>query len=633
MNWRDNILQEIKHRDGIVILTDPNHIITNDDKILNKLTNMEFEIIPFSDSIWTRYLIENKKEELQNNFKLIILYNKNQNNAESEIPFDILQECISNGGIVPFSLDDIFPNLSMSVVEQLDPKHYDVLFDKSKSIYDVKNDSETKDFLLQKIFGISSETFTNNSKFFVRDLIDLHLSGNKIPQILSDYLIEKINKNPDFKNWQLGEIITNSEKFFEFLQNEWEKTVSSKKIFSIPFNDPIIHLDNLFLLGKLRPIDIQIDEHPDWMHIGIQRYAEKLQKIQLEDHLKCIEIELEKLDESSHYSQWQNFSLNWAHLSSKCYFLNSDSLIKQINHKINQKFTSWIESHYKFLRNDVSDSPLMLHNIFNYLVRQKEHSKVALIVMDGMSLSQWFLIRELMRKCKPQIKDNTNTIFAWIPTITSISRLTIFSGDEPLRLQDSLFKSKEESNWKTKWIDDGKLRKDQIFYKKNIEVWTSEQFEEIPFDSKDVLGLVINTIDTKMHSATGGMKDLLNQIHDFATDSKFFDFLEKLFENNFQVFITSDHGNIEAMGIGVPESDFATEPGRRVRIYSNEQSMQNSHNIIDSKIWPNVAVPSHHFLLSTKNNAFSTKDKFVITHGGDSLEEVIVPFVKLRWEK
>ena len=137
-----------------------------------------------------------------------------------------------------------------------------------------------------------------------------------------------------------------------------------------------------------------------------------------------------------------------------------------------------------------------------------------------------------------------------------------------------------------------------------------------------------------MHSATGGMKELQGQIHDCSKNSNFFNFLEKLFENNFQVFITSDHGNIEAIGIGVPKSDFADEKGRRARIYLNEQSMQNSNENIDSKIWwPNMAGPDHHFLLSTKKNAFSTKDEFVVTHGGDSLEEVMVPFVKLRWEE
>lgn len=634
MNWRDNIINEIKNRTGLIILTDPNQIISNDDTVLKQIADYGFEILLFSDSISMRYFIENKKQDTKNDFNLIILYGKNQNSAETEIPFDILQECNSNKGIISFSLYDIFPKLSISIVEKLDPKYYDKLFEQCKTVYEKKNDDETKDFLLEQIFGISSKTFSTNSKIIIRDLIDLHLSGNTIPQILRDYLVSKI-KNPDFVNWPLNEMIANSKKFFDFLQKEWEKTVIAKKIISIPFDNPSIfnQLDNLFLIGKLKQVETEIDVSLKWMSVGIANYDKKIHKKQLEEYLNALEIELSKLDRFSHHLQWQNFSLNWANLCSKCYSLNSLELLKSIQDQINDKFTLWVETKYKSLRNAISDSPIMVHHIFNYLIKQKQNSKIALIVMDGMSLSQWFLIKQIMNQLKPQIKDNTNSIFAWIPTITSISRQSIFSGFEPYYLKDSLLTSKEENYWKIKWIDAGKLRKDQIFYKTNIKVWNENEYLEIPLNS-DVIGLVINTIDDKMHSVKGGMVDLFGQINDWAKNSAFFDFIEKLLKNDFQIFITSDHGNIEAIGIGEPKSDFADERGRRVRIYSNEESMNNSHQKIDSKIWwPKMAGLNHHFLLPLKNNAFSSKDELVVTHGADSFEEVMVPFVKLWWEE
>ncbi len=638
MNWRENIFAEIKNRTGIVILNDPNQIVSNDDKILKQISEEGFEIFTFSDSISLRFFIENKKQELENDFKLIILYGKNQNNAEFEIPFDILQECNSNGGIISFSVQDIFPKLTMSIVEKLDSKYYDQLFIECNSVYEPKNDTETKEFLLQKIFGISSDTFSNNSKLVICNLLDLHLSGNALPEILSDYLLNKSKKNPAFENWPLNEIISNSDGFFKFLQNEWENTVNARKIISIPFDDLSIyhHLDNLFLIGKLTPINTPLDDHPEWMRVGIQDSDEKIQLMKLKEHLKMIQLELGKLDESSQFVQWQNFSLNWASLYSKCYFQKSLELAENITGEINEKFSCWIDQKYKLLHNTISDSPIMVHKIFDYLNKQKQDSKIALIVMDGMSLSQWQIIKEILKKSKPKIKDETHAIFAWIPTVTSISRQSIFSGYLPYELKDSLLTtSKEEKHWQKRWIDDGNLSKDQIFYKTNVKVWNENEFEDIPFDSKDVLGLVINTIDEKMHSAKGGMKDLLGQIKDWSENSKFFDFLEKLHENNFQIFLTSDHGNIEAIGIGEPKSDFADERGRRVRIYSNEESMNNTHQNIDSEIWwPKMAGPNYHFLLSRKNKAFSKPpEESVVTHGAKSFQEVMVPFVKLWWEE
>ena len=64
-----------------------------------------------------------------------------------------------------------------------------------------------------------------------------------------------------------------------------------------------------------------------------------------------------------------------------------------------------------------------------------------------------------------------------------------------------------------------------------------------------------------MHSSKGGMKDLLGQVAEWSKNSFFFEFIENLLHNNYQIFITSDHGNIEAMGIGEPPSDFADEKG------------------------------------------------------------------------
>ena len=637
MSWRDNIFAEIENRTGIVILNDPNQIISNDDTILKQISEMGFEIIQFSDSISLRFFIENKKQESQNEFKLIILYGKNKNNAKSEIPFDILEECNLNGGFISFSLGEIFPKLSIPIVEKLDSKYYDKLFDYCLKVYENKNELETKEFLLQKIFGISSDTFSLNSEFIIRDLLGLHLNEHVLPDVLSNYLSDKCKKNHNLENWNLNEIISNSREFFKFLQKEWENTVNAKKIISIPFDTPAIfhHLDNLFLIRKLIPLNIKLDDHPEWMSVGIKNFDTQYQLIKLNEHLKSFQRELSNFDETSNYTQWQNLSLNWATLYSKCYFQKSLHLLEKTNEEINDKFSNWAGQKYKFLRTHLSDSPIMVHTIFDYLNKQKQASKIALIVMDGMSLSQWQIIKEIMNESKPQIKDDTKTIFAWIPSITSISRQSIFSGREPSELQDSLLNPKEEKYWYEKWTEEGNMRKDQIFYKTNTKVWTSDNFADIPFDSKEVLGLVINTIDDKMHSSKGGMIDLLGQIRDWSKESKFFDFLEKLLKQNFQIYLTSDHGNIEATGVGEPESDFAKERGRRVRIYNNEESMNNAHQKVESRIWwPKMAGNSFHFLLPVKNNAFSKPiGESVVTHGSDSLQEVMVPFVKLWWEE
>ena len=636
-DWRDKFLHELKNRDGIVILIDSNNVLSNDEKTIEKISEFGFDVFPYSDSISTRYFLENKKHELQNQLKIVILYSDTKSNAHVEIPFDILQECKLNGNIVPFSLDVIFPNLNIPIVEKLNPKYFDKLFYEQKNLFEPKNEIQTKEFLLQKIFGISTEIFLNNSKNFFSSLIIFHLSDKQFPQVLVDYLSSKILSTSELSNYPTIPLLTNSEFFFDFLQNEWEKTVNSNKIISVPFDETMIlnNLDNLFLMGKLSPVDSSNEMHPKWMSVGIQNFDEKQKILNLKNQLHHLELDIEKIDSSSSYTEWQNLSLNFAKLYSNNYHLkNSPLSLSPLIEQINEKFTKWAEVKYKNLRTIIPELPLMVHHIFNYLIRVKNDSKIALLVMDGMSLSQWFMIREFMKQHNPKIKSQTNSIFAWIPTITSISRQSIFSGKIPYEFKDSLLTtSKEEKHWKMKWEDEKNLNKNQILYKTGTHIWNEDDVKDISLDS-EVIGLVINTIDEKMHSSKGGMKDLLGQVAEWSKNSFFFEFIENLLHNNYQIFITSDHGNIEAMGIGDPPSDFDGEKGRRVRIYKNEDSMNNSNQNIESKIWwPKMAGQEYHFLLPLKNTAFSNLDKTVVTHGGDSFEEVMVPFVKLWLEE
>jgi len=638
LDWRDKIVEEIKNKDGIILAIDPNSIVSFDDVLLKKINYFEFETIPFSDSISLRYFIENKILESSSVTKVLIIYNNDSNHAESEIPYDILQTCYNNGNIIYVNVEEIFPHLSSNIVEKLNSKFFDQLFNACNAIHEKKNEKETKEFILEKIFNISSKTFSNTPSSLILNLLNLHFKGNELPKVLSNYLIDITQKNQIFAAWPIGKIIKDKQDFFEFLQKEWENTVHNKRIENVPFDDEMIsnHLDNLFFEGYLTQIDSQVEGLPEWMKIGIKNYDKKIQILQYNEHAKMVEKEIGRLENESNFADWQKFSLNWANLCNKEYLLNENS-VKKISEQIDDKFSKWVENKYRLLRNLASELPIMVHQIFDYLIkqRQKSNSKIALVVLDGMSLAQWFLIKEKMGQIKPKIKEKTNTCFAWIPTVTSISRQSIFAGLEPYYFKDFLLTTKkEEVHWKIKWSNDTNVRKDDIFYKTNTKVWNHIDYEDIPIDSNQILGIVINTIDEKMHSASGGTKDLLGQIQDWTINSKFFDFIEKLIKSGFEVYLTSDHGNIEAKGIGEPKGDFSQERGRRVRIYSNEESLNNaSKKINESKIWwPNMAGSEHHFLLALDKKAFSKENELVVTHGGTSIEEVIVPFVKL-WEE
>jgi hypothetical protein len=54
--------------------------------------------------------------------------------------------------------------------------------------------------------------------------------------------------------------------------------------------------------------------------------------------------------------------------------------------------------------------------------------RVALLVIDGMAIDQWRILRDTL----DGFHVDEHAIFSWIPTLTQIGRQAIFSGRVPL---------------------------------------------------------------------------------------------------------------------------------------------------------------------------------------------------------
>ena len=106
----------------------------------------------------------------------------------------------------------------------------------------------------------------------------------------------------------------------------------------------------------------------------------------------------------------------------------------------------------------------------------------------------------------------------------------------------------------------------------------------------------------------------------------------KLLEESFVVYLTSDHGNVCARGIGrLSEGVLVDTRGERARIYTDsvflDLARQQSPTTIE---WTNVGLPAQlKVLLAPQLDAFLNVGDRAVCHGGIALEEVIVPLVRI----
>jgi hypothetical protein len=228
-----------------------------------------------------------------------------------------------------------------------------------------------------------------------------------------------------------------------------------------------------------------------------------------------------------------------------------------------------------------------------------------------------------------------SSVFAWVPSLTSISRQSIFSAQPPMYFAESiLHTSREPKHWTRFWEDQG-VAADLVHYAKKVKSGDSEHLDEcLANPHESIVGIVVNTVDEIMHGEKQGSAGMHDAIRLEADN--LISVLSRLMNEGYEVFMTADHGNITAEGVGKPSDGVLVETaGKRARIYESQTFRAKAKDAVPQSLeWSNVGLPPERYALLPEGlSAFTHKDKVVVSHGGIALEEIIVPFVRFCKEK
>ena len=147
-----------------------------------------------------------------------------------------------------------------------------------------------------------------------------------------------------------------------------------------------------------------------------------------------------------------------------------------------------------------------------------------------------------------------------------------------------------------------------------------------------VLAITLFKVDKIMHGMQLGAAGMIGQVRSWTEEGFLRSLLARLTSSGFEVLISSDHGNVEAVGIGTPQEGILSDKrGQRCRIYTEPSLRANAMAKIEgSTPWEHSGLPPNlHVLLARYGDAFVQKGVKIVCHGGSSLEEVIVPFAHL----
>ena len=660
-SWRDKILEDFPA--GIcrlTIVSDPDGLF---DEILlaQELNRRGFEITKFGDSIEFRYEYEKDFRAAWDSGKALdlIVVTEEKDTEIIQLPYDLLKK----GRILSYGLADIFPTLSYPILKNLDIHLIDALYAKKHLLSsELLGDNATIDTILKLVYGLQPE-FIDTDEELLGELLRIHYSRIGIDELSAKRLISALKEKPYLKNWPVEKLVKDSKAFYDFLQERWPLYLNHKQkdeIFDsnnvkqpfripgpaiLPFGGNRIRpfIDNLFVEGILKPVATDTPEKflNSWEQCGIIVHPEIRKQARIAQLCKLVEAHIPS--EESDYRQWQDFSLLWAELSMLVEIEgNAEDLqaLYEMRKFIDDRFSEWLSQSFKLLINLSPVEPVMVHHVHRMLERHFEeypNCNLALIVIDGLSLSQWLNIRHYFESNKAPLKFRETAIFSWVPTLTSISRQAIFSGKIPINFGKYIAStSQEEALWKQSWEEKTQIMRGALYYQKAIEKSNPQEILH-SLDSLRtpiVAGLVINIIDEIMHGNLLGSGGMHNMIKLWLEQGFLEMLLDELTKRGYLVWITSDHGNIECEGKGrlSGEGILAIGRGERARMYTSE----NLRDVAAKKSpfgckWKPIGLPEGYYpLLATGNSAFISEREKAVSHGGISIDEVIVPLIRVE---
>jgi len=649
-NWRDIILRDFTPGVARVsVAYDPDGLLA-EQRLVDAIQQRGLEVLPFEDDVQFRFAYESRfRSQWDSGLPaevVVLAHCRPDDNAA--LPFDIA----NNGRVIAFSLADLFPQLSYSVVASLCPDDLDALYTAVNAFGPGQmGENATKEFVLRHVFEIAPELIKGPVDL-LRMLLRRHFTKRPVPTVLDERLIAILRSHGAFVDWPLEKLVPDRGTFLLFLQERWrwyldslvgtdsaegDAMVAGPRVLPFNHDDVRVYIDNYFVDGLLQAVVHSASEKltSSWMSVGVVSDPVSAADRRIDRLCETIADAMPSAD--AHHREWARFAYRWAELQALVRSTGRTTLHPAVEGQlaaVESAFSTWLSSHYAGLASLPPSPPTMVHHVPRAISRHVERgreAKAAMLVIDGMSISQWIAIREALHaRCHTMVFEE-DAVFAWLPTLTSVSRQSLFAGMPPLYFPDSIGTTSHEcALWERFWSGHGLLPR-EVGYLRGLGKGNVDELRALASRPEvRVLGLVVDMVDRIMHRMELGAAGMQNQVSQWARNGYLSELMQVLVDGGFSVTIVADHGNVEAVGGGrLTDGALSEVRGQRVRVCeSRELADRIAGEYPGSRPGRYPGLPTGYYpVYAPASGAFVSNGERVVAHGGDSLEEVLVPYV------
>lgn len=668
--WQQAILAHfIPKKEQMLLVIDPDNLM-RDDALLAEIQNRNYDVLELADEVTFRNHFERTyRSRWDNGEARHVVVVVHTTNGERYIPYDLW--CKSKR--IELSVSRLFPNLNAIVVAQLDNAYYADLYPAHQQLVQrnemLRLERQTIEFILRVVFNLDP-LGTNDPARWVEFLIHKHYSARELPEALETYLAEQLL--PRVAATGLGlEHLHQAEAFYSWLGAQWQATVTAISAKEAP---PAVNLSDL----RLRPLlahlfteglvartyapEAPLPPEVAWMNIGFFPPAGKAVQVSPNAHeeplsalLYALEGRLRRFAELSpellptgktDLRDWLNLGAEWAEAVYQANSLPQQAyeqiqpLLFDARRALDTHFRDFFQARYGAVHYyEDNKGPVSLIAVNAWLrAHVAENERLALLCFDGLALDQWHLLREYLERTLPGISFTENRTYAVAPTLTPVSRQALFAGRAPTHFEGTLLQTtKDAERWQAYWANHN-IPEQRISYQPvQVNGVGLEALQAIVESKNRRLGVLINVFDDVMHSIKGMPITADKRIYYAALraqleNGRLAELLHILCQHGYRVFITADHGNIAGSGIGkMPPKALVESYARRVALFDSPQlamdfAQQHGAYTFWTKMLPATLQPVY----LPGNQLFAPAGQTFISHGGLSIEEVIVPFIEVQ---
>ncbi len=640
------------HTHPLTLVSDPDRLLS-EEQLRAQLVELGFRIIAEPEPVALRRVIC----ELQpiSAERSVIVVTPGDLNA---LPYDLWQQ----GYKVALGLHEFFPNLDYLVLKELTPSQRSRLskaVNESEQPQEAFSYHETVSYILRVVFDIDPARIHTMASL-VAWLDHYHTTLEPVPTAIRNFLVMELKHVSAVAKLPLHDLLLDRASYERFIQTSFaaslrpqtkETAGSYLNARSLAFaSDPALQalVPALLRSGTLQ--GLQVDDT-----VGIPAWAQAVAVVEAEDmRLRRFAEGLDALgrrlaSSQLRWDEWQAIAWDWAQLMLWRYDLDLHhpvdqlDLFRRLQDKLDDEFYRWLLKQYTFLGGRSLPVPHHLHHVLPYLAfqRQDPSERLALLVLDGMATADWLMIKEAWTLRHPDWCFQEQLVLAQVPSITAISRQSLVSGLRPNQFQQTLADNRHEAkHWHSFW-NEQQQPAHSVAYAYLPATVDAVYPPEIDSSRIRNLCLITTVIDTMVHDASQGTADVLASLRTWLYQSGaegqrsiwLEALIERLLERQYRVTIASDHGHVAAIGMGTPQEGVLVQTrSKRARLYPSVETVRSSRERYpDTLVWSNDGLLPNdvHVLMPRGRSAFAQAGAEVVSHGGVTIEEVVVPLITL----